>query len=100
MRAKIEFPRFCNSEINPLAVGRPHGFMLAVVNGGAEFAAVASVGIDQPDVRILHGGFEIGEAALGAEVDDCLAVGRPERLVFGIFSGGEPPRSRPSQRSA
>ena len=55
---------------------------MATVENRADFAAVAAVGVHEPDVRVLHGGFAVGEPAPRAAIDDALAVWRPQGVVL------------------
>ena len=62
---------------------------MPVIDRAAKLAAIAAIRVDQPDVRIFHGGFAIGKTALCAEIDDGLAVRRPARIVFAGFGSRE-----------
>src|SRR5438309_2280548 len=70
----IDVPSFHHPSENALSITRPMCADLAVVDGGADFAAVAAVGVHDPDVRVFHGGLEVGESAPGAEEQDLLAI--------------------------
>ena len=77
------------SEVHGAAVRRPTRRTLAVVQDGADFAAVAAVGVHHPNVGVFHGRLAVGQAAAGAAIDDVLAVRGPERLVLAVFSRGQ-----------
>src|SRR5205823_3752644 len=71
------------------AVRRPGGFPLAIIQL-SDFAAVGSIGRDQPDMRILHGGLEIRETAPGRLVHERLAVRRPLGTILGALGRSQP----------
>src|SRR6185437_16267196 len=78
-----------HGEIDCVTRRRPHWRALAIINHRGEFVAVAAIGIHQPDVRVFHSGLTVGEAALGREKRDLLAVRRPQRMILRTFDGRE-----------
>ena len=68
---------FLHSEVDGVAIGLPLRRALSIVDSRADLAAVRTVGIHDPYVGVLHGGFAVGETATGAPIDDELAVRRP-----------------------
>ncbi len=64
-------------------------FTLPVIYG-RQLAPIRSIRIDGPDVRVLHGRFEIGETALAALVHELAAIGRPLRPILDVLRRGEP----------
>ncbi len=56
----------------------------------SNLAPVATIRRDHPDVRVLHGGLQIREAAPGRLIYKRLTVGRPPRPVLCTLSGGQP----------
>ena len=71
-----------HGEIDSAAIGCPMRRALAIVDHAADFAAIAAIGIHDPDVRVFHGGLAVGEAATRAAIDDGFSVRRPQRIVF------------------
>src|ERR1035438_7759776 len=74
---KVIAAAFLHGEIDGAAVGRPLWRALTIVNRIPDFAALAAVGVHDPDVGVFHGRFPIGEATARATIDDGLAVRRP-----------------------
>jgi len=68
---------FLHREINRAALRRPLRRPLPIVNRAPNFAAMAAVGVHDPDMRVFHGGLAIGEAAAGAAINNEFAVRRP-----------------------
>ena len=58
---------------------------LAIVNDGADLAAMAAVGVHYPNVLVFHGGFPVGETPLGGRIGDGFAIRGPARGVFVTF---------------
>ena len=65
---------FLHRQVDGGAVGRPDGRALAVVDGGADLAAVAAVPVHHPHVCVFHRGLEVGQPAPGTQEDDTRAV--------------------------
>src|ERR1700740_1117977 len=80
-----------HGEVHGVAVGRPAGRALTVVNRGPDFAAAAAVSVHDTHMSVFHSGFAIGEAAAGTAKQNALAVGRPARVVLNGFSRGDAP---------
>src|SRR6266436_6553585 len=66
-----------NRKVDGAAVRRPPWRALTVVQDGADFAAVAAVGVHHPNVSVLHGRLAVGQSASSAAKDDTLALWRP-----------------------
>src|SRR5258708_21967474 len=77
-------------EVHRVAVRSPLWRALAIVDHRADFAALAAVRVHDPNVRVLHGGFAIGQTSAGAAIDNVFTVRRPQRLVLVGFRGGQP----------
>src|ERR1700689_4187316 len=81
---------FLHGEIDGAAIGCPLRRTLAIVNdvSTADFAAIAAVAVHDPDVRVFHGGFAVGEATARAQIGNGFTVRRPPRIVFAILGSG------------
>ena len=82
-------PAVLRVEVDKSAVRRPARGVLPIVDRARQFTPVCSICVDQPDMRVFHGGLKIGEAALGGLVDERLAVPRPAGTVFRVFGRGQ-----------
>src|SRR5258706_126380 len=61
-------------EIDRVAVRSPLWRTLAIVDHRADFAALAAIRVHDPNVRVLHGGFAIGQTSAGAPDDKGVSL--------------------------
>ncbi len=81
---EVDVAAHLDRRVDRPAVRRPRRLILAPVDIAADLVPVAPVGVDQPDVRILHRRLRRGERPPRAEVGDRAAVGRPRRVVLRV----------------
>ena len=73
---------FLHSEVDGVAIGLPLRRALSIVDSRADLAAVRTVGIHDPYVGVLHGGFAVGETATAQ--GSALPAEEIERLTTDI----------------
>ena len=72
---QIVAPSLLHREVHRVSVRTPMRRALPVVNGRADFAPVASIGVHQPHMCIFHRGFAVGQSAACSAKKDFLAIG-------------------------
>src|SRR5207302_8130252 len=76
-------------EVQRPPVGRPERPALPIVDGSADFLAIAAIRSHQPNMCVFHRGLAIGEAAASSAIGYEFANGRPEGFVLAVLGRGQ-----------